>query len=187
MRGDQHAWELLVARYGATIRAVARRHRLSVADQEEVAQRTWLRLVQHVTSVKEPAALGGWLATTARNESIRVLSASRREVPVDEPPNRDKPDPASVEDAASAAERRDALHRALDSLPARQRTLMRMLLAEPAMSYHEVSVALGMPRGSIGPTHGRSLARLRRDPHLARALGASSIPVAATDRPRTHG
>ena len=93
VRGDQRAWELLVARYGATIRAVARRHRLSVADQEEVAQRTWLRLVQHVKSVKEPAALGGWLATTARNESIRVLSASRREVPVDEPPNRDEPDP----------------------------------------------------------------------------------------------
>lgn len=85
VRGDQRAWDLLVARYGATIRAVARRHRLSAADQEEVAQRTWLRLVQHVRSIKEPAALGGWLATTARNESIRVLSASRREVPVDEP------------------------------------------------------------------------------------------------------
>lgn len=64
---------------------------------------------------------------------------------------------------------------------------MRMLLAEPAMNYDEVSVALGMPRGSIGPTHGRSLARLRRDPHLARAVGACSIPVADAARPRTRG
>jgi RNA polymerase sigma factor (sigma-70 family) len=176
-RGESRAWEALVARYGATIRAVARRHRLTAADQDEVAQRTWLRLVQHVASVKEPAALGGWLATTARRESLRVLAASRREVPVDEPPNADEADPSSIEDAASAAERRDALHRALAALPARQGTLMRFLLTEPAVSYDEVSIALGMPRGSIGPTYGRCVARLRRDPHLARALGACPIPA----------
>jgi DNA-directed RNA polymerase specialized sigma24 family protein len=104
-----------------------------------------------------------------------VLAASRREVPVDEPPNADEADPSSIEDAASAAERRDALQRALAALPARQRTLMRFLLTAPASSYDEVSVALGMPRGSIGPTYGRSVARLRCDPHLASALGTHPI------------
>ena len=84
VRGEtrQRAWRLLVGRFSATIRAVARRHRLSAADQEEVAQRTWVRLVEHIESVREPAALGGWLATTARHECLRVLGASRREIPL---------------------------------------------------------------------------------------------------------
>jgi RNA polymerase sigma factor (sigma-70 family) len=186
-RGEQRAWGLLVARFSATIRAIARRHRLSEADQQEVAQRTWLCLVEHIESVREPAALGGWLATTARRECLRVLAASRREIPVDEPPGANRPDPISVEDVVSEAERRAALHRALDALPARQRTLMRTLLSEPALSFDDMSAALGMPRGSLGPTHGRSLARLRRDPHLARVVETPSIPVTASRRVRAIG
>lgn len=185
-RGEQRAWRLLVRRFSATIRAEARRHRLNEADQEDVAQRTWLRLLEHIESVREPAALGGWLATTARRECIRVLAASRREILVDERPIGEKSDPAAVEDAVAESERRAALHGALDGLPARQRKLMRMLLSNPALSFDEVSAALGMPRGSLGPTHGRCLARLRRDPHLARVVGAS-LPVATSRRARVIG
>lgn len=185
--GEPRAWDLLVARFGATIRTVARCHGLDEADQDEVAQRTWLRFVGHIESVREPAALGGWLATTARHECLRVLAASRWEVPVDEPPDVDRPDPSSIEDAVSEAERREALHRALDRLPARQRTLMRTLLAQPTLSFDDLSATLGIPRGSLGPTHARSLARLRRDPHLARVVGAPSTPVAANRATRVTG
>jgi RNA polymerase sigma factor (sigma-70 family) len=185
-RGEQRAWALLVRRFSAAIRAEARRHRLNEADQEDVVQRTWLRLVEHIETVTEPAALGGWLATTARRECVRVLAASRRELPVDEPPIAEKSDPATVEDAVAESERRAALHGALDGLPARQRKLMRMLLSNPALSFDEVSAALGMPRGSLGPTHARSLARLRRDPHLAKVVGAS-LPAATSRRARVIG
>ena len=44
-----------------TIRTLARRE----ADQEEVAQRTWLRLLEHIESVGEPAELGGGLPSRA--------------------------------------------------------------------------------------------------------------------------
>jgi DNA-directed RNA polymerase specialized sigma24 family protein len=57
---------------------------------------------------------------------------------------------------------RDAqLWSALATLPERSRLLLRVLMADPPPSYDEVADALGMPRGSIGPTRARSLARLR--------------------------
>ena len=49
----------------------------------------------------------------------------------------------------------------------RERALMTVLLAEPEPTYAEVSAALGMPIGSIGPTRGRAIARLRQDRELA--------------------
>jgi hypothetical protein len=38
---------------------------------------------------------------------------------------------------------------------------MEMLMADPPASYAEISDELGLPVGSIGPTRGRCLARLR--------------------------
>jgi hypothetical protein len=38
-----------------------------------------------------------------------------------------------------------------------------MLFADSAPSYETISSSLELPIGSIGPTRGRALARLRRD------------------------
>jgi RNA polymerase sigma factor (sigma-70 family) len=167
-RGDERAWGELVRRLEPAVRAVARRHRLGHADQEEVVQRTWMRLVAHVDRIRDPAALPGWLTTTARRESLALLSRPS-EVPVEHalPPDAA---PTGADERVLDEERRLALHCALDALPPRQRALMRTLVARPAMSYDQLSVALGLPRGSIGPTRQRSLERLRRDPHLREAV-----------------
>lgn len=169
--GDQPAWSILVRRYSATIRAVARRHRLSKADQDDVAQRTWLVCFQQIEHVREPAALAAWLTTIARHESVRALAASQREILTEEPISADHTDSTSLDETVTLNERRAALHTAVDALPAHERELIRTLLARPACTYDEISTALGIPRGSIGPTRGRSLARLRRDAHLGRAIG----------------
>jgi RNA polymerase sigma factor (sigma-70 family) len=168
--GDERAWSLLVSRYGASIHAIARRHRLSPADQEEVAQRTWLRLVEHIDSVRSPAAIGGWLRTVARHECLRVLATCQREVPTMEPLPADAPDANSVEDTLNDAMREQALHHALEALPEQQRRVLRSLLVEPHLNYEQLSAQLGIARGSIGPTRQRGLERLRRDPRLRRAL-----------------
>lgn len=175
--GDQHAWRVLVRRYSPLIRSIAGRHRLSKTEQDDVAQRTWLLLFQYLERVREPAALGAWLATVARRECLRALAAAQREVVVDEPPFSDQADPTTLDDIAVRSERRAALHAAVDALPDHERKLMRTLLAKPAFTYDAVSTALGIPRGSIGPTRARSLQRLRRDPQLARTVGARSVVV----------
>jgi RNA polymerase sigma factor (sigma-70 family) len=172
-RGDQRAWSLLVRRYSPTIWAVGRRYRLNAADQEDVAQRTWLSLLQHIERVREPTALGSWLATVASRECLQVLAASQRECLVEEPlPPDHVDDSPTLDDVAAESENRAALHAALNLLPCHQREIMRALLAKPGSSYDELSATLGIPRGSIGPTRARCITRLRRDPHLTRAIGA---------------
>jgi RNA polymerase sigma factor (sigma-70 family) len=159
--GDDAAWEELVARFGGLVWAVARGHRLSSADAADVVQCTWLKLVQHLGDLRNPAAVGGWLATTARRECVRVLNASKLQIPVgDDLPERSADEPAL--DADLLRRERDAeLWEAVNGLRPEDQALVRMLAADPPASYSEISAALGMPTGSIGPTRARCLQRLR--------------------------
>jgi RNA polymerase sigma factor (sigma-70 family) len=159
--GDDAAWEELVARFGGLVWAVARSHRLSSADAADVVQCTWLRLVQHLGELRNPAAVGGWLATTARRECVRVLHASKQQVPcADELLERPADEPAL--DADLLRRERDALlWQAVGRLRPEDQALVRMLATDPPPSYSEISAALGMPTGSIGPTRARCLQRLR--------------------------
>src|SRR6478735_7964201 len=78
--GDFDAWNELVNRFAGMVWAVARRHRLSAADAADVSQTTWLRLVEQLNRIEHPDCVGGWLATTARRESLRVLRLADRQV-----------------------------------------------------------------------------------------------------------
>ncbi len=75
--GDRPAWDALVDRYAPLIWAICRRYRLDVGDAEDVGQSVWLHLLEQLDRLRDPAALAGWLATTARRECIRVLRARR--------------------------------------------------------------------------------------------------------------
>jgi DNA-directed RNA polymerase specialized sigma24 family protein len=71
-------------------------------------------------------------------------------------------DPAPEIDAAVLRDERDsALWRAFAQISERCQQLLRILTADPAPSYEEVSAAVDMPVGSIGPTRQRCLDRLR--------------------------
>lgn len=168
--GEQRAWSLLVRRFDATIRSVARRHGLAEADRDEVAQRTWLALYRHIGRLRSHPAVGGWLVTTARRESLKILAAAKREVLVEEPQPPEADDASPLEAEVLEAERRAALHRALAHVPEQERRLMRVMLREPAPTYDEISAALGIPKGSIGPTRGRCVARLRGDERFVCAV-----------------
>lgn len=166
-QGDDAAWEALVERFSGLVWAVARGHGLSASDAADVSQTCWLRLAEHVERIRDPQRLGGWLATTARNESIDLLRHARRCVALGE--EWEVAIPAECADVATRlldGERDRALWRAFDSLPPRCKTLLRVLTMDPAPSYVEVSAALGMPVGSIGPTRGRCLQSLRERAHV---------------------
>ncbi len=160
--GDRAAWSTLVERYEGLLWAIARSHRLDEPSASDVVQTTWLRLVEHIDRLRNPEALAGWLAATARNECLRVLRHQSRQVPTDDdsmPVDSVPP----VDDARLLERERDAeLWRAFATLPARCQSLLRMLALDPAPSYEEIGAALGMAIGSIGPTRGRCLESLRR-------------------------
>jgi DNA-directed RNA polymerase specialized sigma24 family protein len=74
--GDKQAWDALVDRYAPLIWSICRRHRLSDAAANDIGQSVWLRLVDHLGTVRHPGGLPGWLATTTRRECLRVLRAA---------------------------------------------------------------------------------------------------------------
>ncbi|HEX8157696.1 MAG TPA: sigma-70 family RNA polymerase sigma factor [Solirubrobacteraceae bacterium] len=160
--GDQRAWDELVEEFGGVVWGVARAFGLNDADVAEVSQITWMTLVEHLDQLHDPARVGAWLATTARRQCIQQLRRTSRVILRDDLPEGVSDAPAP--DAALLANERDrALNSALARLPIRDRQLLRMLVADPAPSYAEISAALGMPIGSIGPTRARALKRLQRE------------------------
>jgi RNA polymerase sigma factor (sigma-70 family) len=165
-KGDQAAWNSIVERFGGLIWATVRAHRLSAGDSAEVVQTTWLRLVEHLDRIREPERLGGWLATTARNECLRQIRHAAREVPSDMAAFEDADDRA-LDHTLLTAERDRAVWSAFTALGERCQALLRVLMTETAPSYQEVAAALGMPVGAIGPTRRRCLERLGKDPQLA--------------------
>jgi RNA polymerase sigma factor (sigma-70 family) len=161
--GDRSAWDEIVRRFAGLVWAIARRHRLSEADAADVSQTTWLRLVEHLDRIRDPERIGGWLATTARHESIRVLRVSERQVPADTDDLIDLREIQDGPDVGLLTEERDReLWQLLSSLPPRCQMLLSVLSVESPLSYVEIGDVLGMPTGSIGPTRGRCLEHLRR-------------------------
>jgi len=159
-RADQAAWHELVRRYSSVVWAVAREHRLAACDAADVSQATWLNLAEHLTRLREPERLAGWLATAARRESLRILAVRRREAPLEWA---DVPSIVDGPEAGLFAEDRDgALWRALHGLPERCRALLRLIAHAPELTYAQAARALGIQPGSVGSTRSRCLAVLRR-------------------------
>jgi RNA polymerase sigma factor (sigma-70 family) len=159
--GDQRAWSELVGRYSGLVWSVTRSHRLDPADAADVAQAVWLKLVQRIDGLDDPSAVGSWLATTARRECLTVLRRRKRQQPWDELPEARLSDDSAIDARLLASEREALVWEAFVTLPARDQALLRLLATDPPPSYEQIGAALGMPIGSIGPTRGRALARLR--------------------------
>jgi RNA polymerase sigma factor (sigma-70 family) len=161
--GDEHAWELMVRQYDGLLRSVAAGFRLSREEGADAAQTTWLRLVEHIGSVREPAKLAGWLSVTMRRECIRLVGRTRRERLTADFEWTDSPADGgeSVDTGVLRAERDAELWEAVDLLPPRQRDLVLALSATPPPSYQQVGAALSMAVGTIGPTRAKALRRLR--------------------------
>ena len=161
--GDQRAWERLVEQYGRLIWAMTRDFKLAESDAADVVQATWLRLLEHIDRLQHPARVGSWLAATARNECLRSLSARKKVVLIQDDAafKGDVPSDLEIDEPLLAAERADAVRKALSCLPRRWQELLELLMADPPASYAEISDQLGLPVGSIGPTRGRCLEILR--------------------------
>jgi RNA polymerase sigma factor (sigma-70 family) len=161
--GDHDSWERLVDKFARLIWAITRDFKLSESDAADVAQATWLRLLEHIDRIEYPERVGSWLATTARNECLRSLAARKRvvlahdEIQLEGVAAR-QPD---VDEGLLAAERAQVVREALTQLPRRWQQLLELLISDPPVPYAEISDRLDLPIGSIGPTRRRCLAQLQ--------------------------
>jgi len=173
--GDQSAWDEIVERYAPLVWSICRRYRLDRADTDDVAQNVWLRLVEQLSALREPAALPGWLATTTQRECLRVLRVNsqadrRNERLADEMMTASQS--VEIEEEIIAAEWNRVLNQAFDELLPPCRELLSMLMQEPPVPYAEISRRLGIPVGGIGPSRARCLDKMRRSSPLAALLEA---------------
>jgi RNA polymerase sigma factor (sigma-70 family) len=162
--GDHAAWDALVDRFASTVWAIARAHRLNAADAADVSQTTWLRLMEHLDRIEQPDRIGAWLATTARRESLYVLRLAGRQTPsgYDFDVLPDTSAVAAPDRGVLRSENARLVTDLVERLPVRSQLLVRLLSGDSPLSYRDISEALSMPIGSIGPTRARALEQLRR-------------------------
>ena len=141
---------------------VVRAYRVSPEVAEDVVQSTWLALVRCRDSIEDQQAVGGWLTTTARRAAWRASSRSQRDVSI-EPADLEPFIPAacSAESQAVEGDERSRLWGAVATLDERCQRLLRVVAFEQRPDYAALSGELRMPVGSIGPTRGRCLSKLR--------------------------
>lgn len=159
--GDEEAWNAIVDRFQNLVWATARAHRLSRDDAADVAQTTWLRLVENLDRIREPERVGAWLATTARRECLRHIRLHARELPTDEADVFESESGDEPVLAMLTSERESGLWRAFARLSERCQALLRLLVSQDDPSYEEIGAALDIPVGAIGPTRMRCLEKLR--------------------------
>lgn len=166
--GDGAAWRELVQRYQRLVYAVVRRAGLDEASGADVFQTVFVRLLEHLPRLQQPERLQAWIVTTTKREALRQRerAARTRSIDADDDTQAETlalADPGPLADEAlSELQQLDLLRLALDRLDDRCRQLLQALFADEQPAYAELSARLGLPVGSIGPTRGRCLARLRR-------------------------
>ena len=161
--GDRQAWEQLVDQYARLIWSITAEFKLTESDAADVAQTTWLRLLEHIDQIRYPDRVGSWLAATARNECLRSLAARKRVILAhdDDLLVGAVGSGSEVDERILAYERAQVVREAMSHLPWRWQRLLELLMRDPPVSYAEISQQLGVPIGSIGPTRGRCFAVLR--------------------------
>jgi RNA polymerase sigma factor (sigma-70 family) len=160
--GDEAKMADLVALLTPILWHTVRAQRLDRESAEDVLQTTWLTLVRSADSISDPQAVLQWLIVSARREAWRVVKRSDRVEPKDfyaeefVTRSADAPEQAVLRNDSDAR-----LWRHIAGLPEKCRELLRVIAFADRPDYAAIAKALGMPVGSIGPTRGRCLAKLR--------------------------
>lgn len=169
LRGDARAWDEFVDRYQRLVWSVARSYRLPAEDCDDVAQAVLVAALRHLADLRDPAKAASWLITSAHRESWRVARNRRRTVDlVGDFASVHEPD----ERRAADLEALHSMRTALEELGDPCRSLLVALFSDNDPHYPDIARRLGMPVGSIGPTRGRCLEKLRARMGLAQEAGS---------------
>ena len=161
--GDDSKMADLVRMLTPILWHTARACRLDQAAAEDVLQTAWLVLVRKADTIAEPMAVLQWMIVTTKREAWRVARSQARTRTEDFETSGGSDTAATemVEDAVLGHDTQSRLWQHINQLPDRCRELLRVIAFADRPDYAELSKALGMPQGSIGPTRGRCLAKLR--------------------------
>lgn len=138
----------------------ARQCGLSAAEAEDVVQQTFMSLVRSKDTISDPLAVVRWLTVSLRRLAWRERANSAKRSG-EEPTDDDLPRAPSAEHAAVLTDQQRRLWALVSEMSERCRRLLAVIAFAPRPDYATIAVDLGIPVGSIGPTRGRCLAKLR--------------------------
>lgn len=161
IEGDQRAWDELVGRFGGLVWSIARGYRLG-ALTDDVVQTVWLRLAENCERIREPERLAAWLATTTRNEALRVATKQRRTVMVGDFPELADNAASTIEEIVTDDDTLGHVLRGFAQLAEKDQELLRLLCTVPPLDYATIAGIIDRPIGSIGPSRERVLTKLRK-------------------------
>jgi RNA polymerase sigma factor (sigma-70 family) len=160
--GDTAALGEIVRELNPLLWHVARGEGLTAEESADVVQTSWLELLRRLHEIRSPQALTSWLVTATRREAWRVRKLTRRQASDGAAQLESVADPDPGPGERLLTDERDrVLWQQVQRLPGRCRELLRIVAQVSRPDYAAVAEALGMPVGSIGPTRGRCLAKLR--------------------------
>ena len=186
--GDPHAIDEMVESLTPLLWHIVRAYGLDTATAEDVVQNTWLTLVRKADSVAEPQAVLRWLTVTARRDAWRAARATTGWTsPMTSASwTSARPSAGPEDDVLRAADQR-ALWLAVAKLNERCQRLLRIIAFHDRPDYAALSQELGMPMGSIGPTRGRCLDKVRAELAIASGRTQRLEPSMSADDIRPGG
>jgi RNA polymerase sigma factor (sigma-70 family) len=141
---------------------VARGQGADAATAEDAVQNALLALIRNQGSIEQPQAVLQWLIVTVRREVGRLARATARVRPTPDPePERSGPSRDEPENVHLDRERDRVLWDAVGGLSQVCQQLLRTIAFADRPDYAGIAASLGIAVGSIGPTRGRCLAKLR--------------------------
>jgi RNA polymerase sigma factor (sigma-70 family) len=160
--GDERAMAELVSLLTPILWHTARAQRLDRESAEDVVQSTWLALVRAADSISDAQAVLAWVIVTTKRESWRIAKRADRVEPREFEDDDVVTAPRDLpEERVLRSDSDGRLWQHIAQLPQRCQALLRVIAFSDRPDYAAVAKALGMPIGSIGPTRGRCLAKLR--------------------------
>ncbi|WP_460861932.1 RNA polymerase sigma factor [Nocardiopsis coralliicola] len=181
--GDADAFAALMQRYRAMVGSIVALYRLTHADADDAKQTVWCLLAEHLDRIREPAAIGRWIARTTHDAAVRQRRRASRTAPTD-PSELHAVDHRDPETQTLAEERDRRVHAAIAALPEPDRTLLALDLYRPRTSAAEAAECTGLPKSEIEVARKRARrhlrSRLRRDP---RAFGIPALDDRPEPRP----
>ena len=158
LRGNQRAWDELIARYSRLVYSIPLRKGFSADDADDVFQNVFAIMHRQLSTLRQHESLPAWLITITQRQCLRLLKTAPAQVELDE---------SSLENAAvdndemQVWERQQLVQQALRQLDPRCRELLTALFLDSSgEGYKAVASRLQMPIGSIGPVRARCFKKL---------------------------
>lgn len=146
-RGDAEALEELIGLWEPRLFYYVRRLVDQEADAWDVLQKTWLKVMRRIGTLRAPEALPRWLYTLARNTAFDDARAKRADH-LSLGDSEDYEEPEAGPDESYDFEDAEAVHRALGRISPPHREVLTLFFLED-LSVGEIGEVIGVPPGTV--------------------------------------